>query len=168
MSDTERPDLVPPVVANFGQPELEPEDQVDPTVADAGDDGDAGLSAREVKFCDLLATGTPPAEAARAVGIAERSGRRWRKKPEIIEAVRVRLSENIATGKSILAAGMAKAARALVEMSDGAEEADAARVSACRAVTESAVKLVELDELQTRLALLEAQLASSGGKPRWT
>ena len=163
MSDVEKPDLPP--VANSGQPELEPEDQVGPTVTDAGSDADDGLSAREVRFCDLLATGTPPAEAARAVGIAERSGRRWRKKPEIIEAIRARLSENIATGKSILAAGMAKAATGLVAMAGGEDEADAARVSACRAVTEGAVKLCELDELQARLAELEVRLGDQPNAP---
>jgi hypothetical protein len=165
MSDTERPDLVPPVVANSGQPGLEPEDQVDPTVADACDDGDAGLSAREVKFCDLLAAGTPPAEAARAVGIAERSGRRWRKKPEIIEAIRARLSENIATAKSILAAGAAKAATGLVDMASGEAEPDAARVSAARAVVENATKMIDLAEIERQLAEVQARLATQPNRP---
>ena len=169
----ERPDLhaveaVPPVVANSGQPELDPEDQAGPTVTDDASDADDVLSAREVKFCDLLAIGRSPAEVAKEIGLSERSGRRWRKKPEIIEAVRVRLSENIATGKSILAAGMAKAASGLVSMSSGEDEPDAARVSACRAVCDGAVKLVEIEELQARLAALEVQLASNGGKQRWT
>ena len=37
--------LVPPV-ASSGQPEMEPEDRVDSTVADAADDTDAKLRAR--------------------------------------------------------------------------------------------------------------------------
>ncbi len=153
--------LVPPV-ANSGQPGLEPEDQVDPTVADAASDADAGLSAREMKFCDLLATGTPPAEAARIVGIAERSGRRWRQKPRIQAAIRARLNDAVAVGRSILASGMARAARALVEMSDGTEQAEAARVSAARAVVENTARLTDLAEIECQIAELAAQLGDTG------
>jgi uncharacterized small protein (DUF1192 family) len=56
---------------------------------------------------------------------------------------------------------MARAARALVEMSDGTEEPEAARVCAARAVCDAAVKLVEIEELQERLAALEAQQANA-------
>ena len=133
------------------------------------DEGDTeSLSAREIRFVDALATGRSPSEAAREIGLSDRSGRRWRKKLELIEAVRARLSENIATGKSILAAGMAKAATGLVSMASGETPAEAARVSACRAVTEGAVKLCEVAELEARLAALEARLTNDGGKPRWT
>jgi len=124
------------------------------------------LSARETSFVDALATGCSPAEAAREIGLSDRSGRRWRKRPEIIEAIRARLAENIATGKSILASGMAKAATGLVEMASGEKPAESARVSACRAVTEGAVKLCEVAELEARLAALEERLAN-GGTKQW-
>jgi len=161
MSDSERPDLhlleSVPAVSDSGRI---PDD----------DEGDTeSLSAREIRFVDALAVGRSPSEAAREIGLSDRSGRRWRKKPEIIEAVRARLSENIATGKSILAAGMAKAATGLVSMASGETPAEAARVSACRAVTEGAVKLCELADLQTQLAEIQTRLAiNDGGKPRWT
>ena len=159
MSDVEKPDLhlleAVPAVSETGR------------ILD-DDDGDGEtLSAREIRFVDALATGRSPSEAAKEIGLSDRSGRRWRKKPEIIEAVRARLSENIATGKSILAAGMAKAATGLVSMASGETPAEAARVSACRAVTEGAVKLCEVAELEARLAALEAQLTNDGEKPRW-
>ena len=160
MSDVEKPDLhlleAVPAVSETGR------------ILD-DDDGDGEtLSAREIRFVDALATGRSPSEAAREIGLSDRSGRRWRRKRELIEAVRARLSENIATGKSILAAGMAKAATGLVSMASGETPAEAARVSACRAVTEGAVKLCEVAELEARLAALEAQLTNDGGKPRWT
>ncbi|MGB8294244.1 MAG: hypothetical protein WCG85_02330 [Polyangia bacterium] len=169
MTDTVHPlESVPPVVANSGQADLEPEDQGGATLADAGSDSDEGLSAREVRFCDLLATGTPPAEAARLVGIAARSGRRWRQKARLQAAVRSRLNDAVAVGRSILASGMARASRALVEMSDGTEEAAPGRVSAARAVVESAVQLCDLETVKSQLAAIEAQLAANGGKQRWT
>ena len=135
--------------------------------AEEEDDGE-GFSARETRFVDALAVGRSPSEAAREIGLSDRSGRRWRKRPEIIEAVRARLSENIATGKSILASGMAKAATGLVAMASGETPAEAARVSACKAVTEGACKLVEIEELQARLAQLEERLATSNGGKQWT
>lgn len=153
--------LVPPA-ANSGQPGLEPEDQVDPTVADACSDADAGLSARELKFCDLLATGTPPAEAARAVGIAERSGRRWRQKPRIQAAIRSRLNDAVAVCRSVLAQGSANSARALVEMATGVEEPDSARVSAARAVVENTMRLTDLEQIEAQIAELAAQLSGTG------
>ena len=159
MSDVEKPDLhlleAVPAVSETGRI---PDD----------DEGDGEtLSAREIRFVDALAVGRSPSEAAREIGLSDRSGRRWRRKRELIEAVRARLSENIATGKSILAAGMAKAATGLVSMASGETPAEAARVSACRAVTEGAVKLCEVAELEARLAALEAQLTNDGEKPRW-
>jgi hypothetical protein len=145
----EKPDLrvveaVPPVSENGQNP------------AEEEDDGE-GLSARETRFVDALAVGRSPSEAAKEIGLSDRSGRRWRKKPEIIEAIRARLSENIATAKSILASGAAKAATGLVQMASGETPAEAARVSACRAVTEGAVRLVEIEEIESRLAELEAR-----------
>jgi len=169
MSDTTHLlESVPPVVANSGQPELEPEDQGGPSLADAASDSDEGLSAREVRFSDLLATGTPPAEAARAVGIATRSGRRWRQKARIQAAVRARLNDAVAVGRSVLASGMAAASRALVSMADGSQEAEAARCSAARAVVENAVQLCDLETVKTQLSALETQLAKIGGTKRWT
>jgi hypothetical protein len=159
MSDTEGPDLrvieaVPPV-SESGRTPAEDEDDGEP------------LSARETMFCDALAAGTTPREAATQVGISARTGRRWRQKPEIQTAVRSRLNDSIAVAKSILASGAAKAATGLVAMADGTAEAEAARVSACRACVDGATKLIELDELQSRLAALEERLATNGGK-QWT
>jgi hypothetical protein len=53
-------------------------------------------------------------------------------------------------------------------MSDGSEEASAPRVSAARAVVEGATRLVEIEEIESRLAEVEAQLTSNGGTKRWT
>jgi hypothetical protein len=130
-----------------------PEDEDDPE----------GLNPREILFVDALAIGTPPREAAMQTGISERTGRRWRQKPSIIAALRSRLNDAIAVGKSILAAGMAKAATGLVSMASGDTPAESARVAACRAVTEGAVKLCELADLQAQLAEIQQQLGALPG-----
>jgi nitrous oxidase accessory protein NosD len=142
-----------------------------PPVAAEGqiqDDDDAageGLDPREILFVDALALGHTLGDAATAASISARSGRRWKAKPAIAEAIRARMTENIAVGRAILAAGMSKAATGLVAMASGEAVADSARVSACRAVMEASIKLVELDELVARLEQLEGQLAEHASKP---
>jgi methylphosphotriester-DNA--protein-cysteine methyltransferase len=152
MTDDSKPDLhlleSVPVVSESGHPD------------DDGEDGGEALSAREIRFVDALAVGRSPSEAAREIGLSDRSGRRWRKKPEIIEAVRARLSENIATAKSILASGAAKAATGLVEMASGEKPAEAARIAACRSVVENATKMIDLAEIERQLSELQARLAT--------
>ena len=147
--------------------------EVVPPVADSGrnsdeaeDDGE-GLSAREIRFCDLLATGTTPREAATQVGISERSGRRWRQKLAIIAATRSRLNDSISVGRSILACGFAQAATALVAMASGGEPADSSRIAACRAITSGAIELIEAD-VEARLSALEQQGPPGPGlRGRW-
>jgi phage terminase small subunit len=132
------------------------------------DDDDAAgeeLNPREILFVDGLALGRTLGDAATAAGISARSGRRWKTKPEIAAAIRVRMSENIAVGRAILAAGMSKAATGLVAMASGEALADSARVSACRAVVENATKLIEIDEMVARLEQLEEQIAKCTSTP---
>src|SRR5208283_2274395 len=113
------------------------------------------LDTRQTALVDAIAGGQSLADAAKAAGICYRTARRWKRQPEITGAIRERIQEQIGLGRAVLAAGMARAARGLVGMSDGTAPAESARVSACRAVTEGAVKLCELDELQARLTQLE-------------
>ena len=125
---------------------------------DEGGHGGEALSPREIRFADELAAGRSLADAASSVGISPRSARRWRKKPEIAEAVRARLAESISMARAILSAGASKAALGLVDMSSGDAEPNSARVSAARGVLESAMKFAELEDVVERLTKLEAQL----------
>ena len=120
------------------------------------------LSGRELRFVEALAGGDGLSQAATAAGVSYRTARRWKVKPRIVAAVRSRVNENIAIGRAILAGGMAKASRALVSMADGSVAAEAARVSACRAVVEAAARLVALEEIESRLVELEERFARGG------
>jgi len=73
-----------------------------------------------------------------ACGITTRTGRRWRQRPEIQAAVRSRLNDSLGSARAILAQGSARAARSLVDMSDGESDATSPKVAASRAVIESA------------------------------
>jgi hypothetical protein len=156
MSDTKGPDLhlLEAVPADeCGQPKAE--------AADAGPDDEARLSPKEIRFCDALAAGETSCQAAKLAGITDRTGRRWRQRPEIQAAVRARLNDSLGAARAILACGAARAATGLVSMSDGSEEASAPRVSAARAVVEGATRLVEIEEIESRLAALEQQQANT-------
>jgi hypothetical protein len=136
-----------------------------PTDADEGEDS---LSAQEIRFVDALAAGTTPREAAKLVGISDRTGRRWRQKPEIKAAIKSRLNDALAVGRSILASGHAQAATAIVGMAGGTVPADSPRIAACRVVIESNEKWGELAEVKAEIDEIKAALASlpSGHKRR--
>jgi hypothetical protein len=128
------------------------------------DDADDSLSAREIRFADALAAGTSVADAATAVGISQRSARRWRKKPEIAELVKTRLSENVSMARAILSAGTSKAALGLVAMAGGESTAESARVAACARVLDGALQLGTFEEFASRLAAIEAQQSAQSAE----
>ncbi len=116
------------------------------------------LSPRELRFVQALASGKTLAQASQAVGISPRSGRRWRSTPRVATALREALQEQVGQCKAVLASGAARAARSLVRMTDG--KGTAVRVAASKAVVDNAIKTVEIDELQAKVADLEATLAT--------
>jgi len=131
------------------------------SAVDEGPDADAGLLPKEVVFVEELAKGSPSCQAARVAGISERTGRRWRQRPEILAATRARVNDSLATARAILAQGSATAARQLVELCESAEP-DAARVSAARSVLEAATDACELEDFAARLAEVEAARRPNG------
>jgi hypothetical protein len=151
MSKAEPPDLHVVPVSDSGQN------------TSGADEGEDSLSAQEIRFCDALATGSTPREAAKAVGISDRTGRRWRQKPEIKAAIKARLNDAIAVGRSILASGHAQAATAIVGMACGAVPADSPRIAACRVVIESNEKWGELAEVKAEIDEIKTALAALPG-----
>ncbi len=131
-----------------------------------GIDDEAGdrLTPRETLFVDEVASGKTLGDAATALGMSARSARRWRTKPHIAAAIRARVAENVGSARAILAAGATRAAAALVNMSDGTVPAEAAKVSAARAVVEAATQAVEADVIEARLVELETRLQERAGQ----
>ena len=128
------------------------------------------MNAREVLLVEFIAKGESLADSATAAGISYRTARRWRLKPHVAEAIRNRVSENLAQTRAILSAGSSRAARGLVAMSDpeGKTEPNSARVAAARGVLDSALKLAELEDVIERLTKIEERLAANGGIKQWT
>jgi hypothetical protein len=157
VADTDKPDLhVVPVNPDGPStpPGMAPDDE-DTFTAEP-------LNARELLLVEAIAKGESLADSATAAGISYRTARRWRLKVSVAEQIRNRISENLAQTRAILSAGSSRAARALVDMSDGKKVADAPTVSAARAVVDCTSRLVELQEMESRLADVEARLNTGG------
>ncbi len=157
MSDIDKPDLHAVPVAPAGE---EPDETGHPDneAADTGQDEESRLSPRQVLFVDAIAAGEVSCHAAELAGVCARTARRWRQRPEIQAAVRSRLNDSLGSARAILAQGSARAAKSLVDMSDGEADATSPKVAASRAVIEQATNLAAVEELQARLAELEARL----------
>jgi hypothetical protein len=123
------------------------------------------LDARELRFVDLVASGSTLGDAATEIGIGYRTARRWKKRAEIATAIRDRASEQVALGRAVLAAGMGRAARSLVDMSDGKTKAEPGKVAAAKAVVESTTKLVEVERVQEEINELKAWRATMPSQP---
>jgi hypothetical protein len=115
------------------------------------------LSPRELQCAQALGEGASLSDCAARCGRSIRTIQRWAKLPAVQAIVKELAHEHVARARGVLAAGMVRAARSLVEMASGEREADSARVSACRAVLDHATALAELADLTARLEALEAQ-----------
>ena len=129
-----------------------------PVIVDDAEDIE-GLGAKELAFVDCIAAGGNLHDGATAADIGYRTAKRWHKRPEIVAAIRSRVSLSLSQARSVLAAGSARAARSLVDMSDGKRQALGPKVSAARAVVEVSTRLFELENMIERLTALESRLA---------
>jgi len=104
-------------------------------------------------------------EAATAIGKSTRTLRRWKRQPEIAEAIRERTAEQMALARATLASAANRAARELAGLAAKAKP-DAARIAACKAVIESAARLGDLEEFRAEMEVIKAQLAANPGGRR--
>jgi hypothetical protein len=146
-------------------PDLRVVSQVSASVPPASDEPEDAevLNALELRFVDLRASGHTYEEIATGIDKSTRTCRRWERRPEIASAIKTRSQEQVATARSVLASGMHRASRALVAMADGTSKAEAPRVSAARAVVEVTTRLVEIEEIESRLSELEARQGKQPG-----
>lgn len=120
------------------------------------------LDAVDLNFVEMVAAGATMVAISEKLGIPYMTVRRWKKRPEIIRAVRERAKEAVHAGAMVLSHGVADASSSLVKMSKDAIAANAPQITACRAVIEFSLKIVEYDELAERLEQVEAKLAEKG------
>ena len=122
--------------------------------------GDSAVSQREptpneIRFIDAIAAGGSLIDGARAARISYRTAKRWHRKDHVAKAIRARTNEHLSQARAVLASGASRAAAELVRLA-GRARPDSARVTASKAVIEAATRMAEIEELESRVAELEA------------
>lgn len=126
-------------------------------------EGEDGLTGAELIFAEAMAGGSSIRDAAKEAGFSYMTGRRYSKRPEIKSLVREKSKEAIAAGARVLSKRAHGAAQSLADMADGTQDANPARVAACKAVLEIGLRVIEIDGMQERLEAVEAELAKNRG-----
>ena len=122
------------------------------------DELEDGLNPRESTFVRALIDGLTIDEASKLVDIVGRTGRRWRRKPAVVAALRDHARASVQQATAVLAGGATRAALSLVAIADDKRKASAPVVQAARACLEFASKGTELAELQQEVAEIRARL----------
>jgi len=102
------------------------------------------------------------AEAARAVGIGASTLLRWLKEPEFQAAYREARHEAVRQSVSRLQQGTSAAADTLLDLMTDKEVPPSVRVRAAEAIFNHSAKAIELEDIESRVAALEA--GEEGGK----
>lgn len=113
---------------------------------------------KEIAISNLLKLPTV-SEAAEATGIGERTLWRWLQDPSFQEAYRKARRETVSQAVARLQKETSQAVEALAAVMGDAEAPATARVSAARAVLELAIKAIEIEDIEARIAELEKRIA---------
>ena len=124
------------------------------------------MKATDARLVAAVLSGATVRDVAAELDVSERQVYRRLARPDVREAIDKSAREMARSATLVLQRGADSAARALVAMADGREKASYARVSAAKAVIELALRAVDLDELQTRLAALEGAGRAPWGTPQ--
>jgi polyhydroxyalkanoate synthesis regulator phasin len=126
---------------------------------DSTPDPDDAFDTRELALIEGIASGQTIREASTVAGVPYTTARRWRRRPEIQAAIRERAREAVEAGTLSLGQGASTAAKTLRQIASGEATAEGPRVTACRAILEIGLRVLEVDELTDRVERLEQQLA---------
>jgi hypothetical protein len=117
------------------------------------------LAARQERFLAALMASNSLAEAARTVGIAETTARRWLAQPPVREQYRALRREAVESTMAQVQASTAAAAVTLRRLLH-TDMPPAIRLRAALGILEQAVKMVETTDILERLEQLEAAAAA--------
>lgn len=130
-------------------------------------DADDVFSATELRFLAAVVEGKTIKAAAQGAGIAYTTARRLRRRPDMQEAIREQAREAVQAGTLALGQAARTAARTLKNVAAKGGPGDGPRVSAARAILEIGSKALEIEEIEARLAELEAAQDKLPGKRRF-
>ena len=115
------------------------------------------LSRKQDTFISALLTTPTLADAAHTVGIGEVTAWRWLKEPTVQTAYREVRRAVVTQAIAQVQRATGEAVETLRAVMQDPEAPASAKVSAARTILETAVKAVELEDLEARIAALEAQ-----------
>jgi phage terminase small subunit len=118
---------------------------------------DATLTRRQEAFLAALLSCPTIAHAARTAGIAEVTAGRWLKDPSFQEAYRTARRHVVQHAVARVQQATSTAVGTLEAIMQDAAAPASARVSAAKAVLETAIKGVEIEDLEARITALEEQ-----------
>lgn len=120
--------------------------------------GDFKLTPRQEKVLGLLLTEPTIHQAAEAAKIGVRTVFRWLKDEAFVGAYREARAEVVGQAVGRVQAAMGSAVKTLIGIMEDKGAPASSRVQAARTMIETAIKTVELEEIETRLSSLEKQL----------
>ena len=132
---------------------------------------DETLSPTEVRLIAAIveAPEATQADIATAIKLSARHVRRLLARGPVRKALDEAARAGLAAGASVLGRGAQRAAEALLAMAMGSARATSPRVAACRAVLDGAGRLIDLVDLERRIAFIENGRGSvgwPGGRPQ--
>jgi phage terminase small subunit len=117
---------------------------------------DATLTRRQEAFIAALLSCPTIAHAARTAGIAEVTAGRWLKDATFQEAYRDARRAVVQHAITQVQQATGEAVETLRSVMQDSESPASARVSAAKTILETALKGIEIDDLEARMAALEA------------
>lgn len=119
------------------------------------------LSRKKEQLIAALLTCGSITEAAARCGLAEATVHRWLQDAAFTQAYREARRQVVQQAISQVQQGTGIAVSTLIAILQDCTAPASARVAAARTMLETAIKAVELEDLEARLAALEAQLLGS-------
>ena len=120
--------------------------------------GSGKLSRNQEKAIAALLNYSSIPEAAKSIGIGERTLFRWLKLDAFKIGYREARQEVVSQSIARIQAGMSKAVKTLTEVMGDKQAPASARVSAAKAMLDLGLKANELEEIETRVCELERKL----------
>jgi hypothetical protein len=120
--------------------------------------GSGKISNKQYQAIAALLISPSVSKAAETVGIGERTVWRWLKIEEFKTAYKQARSELVRHATAQIQAGMSRAVNTLTAIMEDPDAPASSRVSAARCVLDMGLRASEIEELESRIAALEARI----------
>ena len=97
-------------------------------------------------------------DAAKSVGVGEKTLFRWLQLPEFQEAYRKARREIVKQAVAQIQGALSEAVKTLSDIMKDSKAPASARVTAARSIIDTAIKAVEIEDLESRLSALEEHI----------